>query len=242
MSGANRKKGKEDGEIRLRKILTLNSSRKSLLSSAIRRLISSSNLSTGRGGYFLLVLGDLASNGMLWGSASNTGEERHLHLGANGTWRPGLKVWLPIYNPTCPLQQRSTTLDLNVSNRGGGGEGRGWGCGHSKMSAGLVLNASTQMKSHFQELPGIAGVRPCSISLGRPVSYPQNYHRKSLHDSKRTTWSPTQEVPILPQYPMHMVWQDRKRNDKKIATTLMQAAQCYQQFMTINLATSPSSG
>lgn len=51
------------------KELTLNSSLKSLLSSAILRLISSSSLSTGSGGYFLLVLGDLARSGTLWGSA-----------------------------------------------------------------------------------------------------------------------------------------------------------------------------
>lgn len=46
----------------------MNSSLKSLLSSAILRLISSSSLSTGSGGYFLLVLGDLARSGTLWGS------------------------------------------------------------------------------------------------------------------------------------------------------------------------------
>lgn len=47
---------------------TLNSSRKSLLSSAILRFISSSSLSTGRGGYFLLVLGERANSGTLWSS------------------------------------------------------------------------------------------------------------------------------------------------------------------------------
>lgn len=55
--------------------LTLNSSLKSLLSSAMRRFISSSSLSTGMGGYFLFVLGDRANSGTLWSSAPRTGKE-----------------------------------------------------------------------------------------------------------------------------------------------------------------------
>lgn len=54
---------------------TLNSSRKSLLSSAILRFISSSSLSTGRGGYFLLVLGERANSGTLWSSETVQGKE-----------------------------------------------------------------------------------------------------------------------------------------------------------------------
>lgn len=48
---------------------TLNSSLNSLLSSAMRRLISSSSLSMESGGYFLFVLGERANSGTLWSSA-----------------------------------------------------------------------------------------------------------------------------------------------------------------------------
>lgn len=47
---------------------TLNSSLKSLLSSAMRRFISSSSFSTGSGGYFLFVLGRRANSGTVWNS------------------------------------------------------------------------------------------------------------------------------------------------------------------------------
>lgn len=69
--------------------LTLNSSLKSLLSSAILRLISSSSLSTGSGGYFLLVLGDLARSGTLWGSVvyKREGELGALEIDAFPLWR-----------------------------------------------------------------------------------------------------------------------------------------------------------
>lgn len=44
----------------------------------MRRFISSSNLSTGRGGYFLFVLGERANSGTLWSSvpASRQGGDR----------------------------------------------------------------------------------------------------------------------------------------------------------------------
>lgn len=54
---------------------TLNSSLKSLLSSAMRRFISSSSLSTGSGGYFLFVLGERANSGTLWSSAPASRKE-----------------------------------------------------------------------------------------------------------------------------------------------------------------------
>lgn len=50
-------------------VRTLNSSLNSLLSSAMRRLISSSSLSMESGGYFLFVLGERANSGTLWSSA-----------------------------------------------------------------------------------------------------------------------------------------------------------------------------
>ena len=55
---------------------TLNSSLKSLLSSAIRRFISSSSLSIGRGGYFLFVLGERANSGTLWSSGGKQKDRR----------------------------------------------------------------------------------------------------------------------------------------------------------------------
>lgn len=76
---------------------TLNSSLKSLLSSAMRRFISSSSLSTGSGGYFLFVLGERANSGTLCSSvpASRKGggrsEERREGMG--GVRQVEIKAW-----------------------------------------------------------------------------------------------------------------------------------------------------
>lgn len=91
------------------KELTLNSSLKSLLSSAILRLISSSSLSTGSGGYFLLVLGDLARSGTLWGSVvyKREGQLGALEMGAAPSvtthglillkrWGKEAEIWLSV--------------------------------------------------------------------------------------------------------------------------------------------------
>lgn len=66
---------------------TLNSSRKSLLSSAIRRFISSSSLSTERGGYFLLVLGERANSGTVWSSVRRCKEKRRKEWVGNMDWK-----------------------------------------------------------------------------------------------------------------------------------------------------------
>lgn len=60
----------------------MNSSLKSLLSSAMRRFISSSSLSTGSGGYFLFVLGERANNGTLWSSVPDKQEGRRRERGS----------------------------------------------------------------------------------------------------------------------------------------------------------------
>lgn len=83
---------------------TLNSSLKSLLSSAMRRFISSSSFSTGSCGYFLFVLGRRANSGTVWNSvpASRKGgcrrggkerEGRGETGGDRGTGRKGVGKW-----------------------------------------------------------------------------------------------------------------------------------------------------
>lgn len=102
----------------------LNSSLKSLLSSAILRLISSSSLSTGRGGYFLLVLGDLARSGTLWGSTSSV---RPLDKRKELEWLPACLYFLNrnmyrtmIINTITNREDRATiTAIIGVSSEGG---------------------------------------------------------------------------------------------------------------------------
>lgn len=83
---------------------TLNSSLKSLLSSAMRRFISSSSFSTGSGGYFLFVLGRRANSGTVWnsvparrkGGGRRGGKEqegRGETGGDRGTGRKGVGKW-----------------------------------------------------------------------------------------------------------------------------------------------------